>query len=51
MYFTGKSKKLFLQKLNYEIESYPKGKNTNYELGTRLKEMIINTRDNIEYYE
>ena len=51
VYFTGKSKKLFLQKLNYEIESYPKGKNTNYELGTRLKEMIINTRDNIEYYE
>ena len=51
VYFTGKSKKLFLSDLNYPIESYPKGENSKYKLGTRLKEKIINTRDNLTYME
>ena len=52
VYFTGESKKSFLSALNYPIhDTYPKGKNTNYKLGTRLKERIINTRDNTSFYE
>lgn len=51
VYFTGERRKQFLSALNYPIQSYPKGKNTNYKLGERLKETIINTRDNITYHE
>ena len=51
VYFTGENKKLFLSKLNYPIQDYPKGKNTNYKLGEKLKEKIINRRDGTEFWE
>ena len=51
IYFTGKSSKKFKKLLNYEIESYPKGNNTNYVLGERNKTKIINKNDNSVFYE
>ncbi len=51
VYFTGESKKLFLSKLNYPIKSYPKGENRKYVLGTRLPDLILNRRDNTEFWE
>jgi len=51
IYFTGKSKKEYLNKLRYKIENYPKGNNSNYELGFKLKTKIINTQTGQIYYE
>ncbi len=51
VYFTGKSKKNFKEKLKYNIASYPKGNNTNYILGERNKTLVLNTNDNTEFYE
>lgn len=51
IYFTGKSKKEYLNKLRYKIENYPKGNNSNYELGFKLKTKIINTKTGQIYYE
>ena len=41
IYFTGKSKKIYMQKLNYEIKPYPKGENENYEHSFKLKDKVI----------
>lgn len=38
-----KLKKEYMNKLNYKIESYPKGENKRYELGDFIKPLIINT--------
>ena len=51
VYFTGESKKLFLSKLNYPIEEYPKGENTKYTLGERIKDKIIDRKNNTEFWE
>ena len=41
IYFTGKNKKLYFSKLNYNIEKYPKGKNKKYDHKFKLKDKII----------
>lgn len=51
VYFTGESKKHFSELLKYDIHAYPKGINTNYTLGEKLKDKIINKIDGTEYYE
>jgi len=51
VYFTGKSKKLYLNNLNYEIQEYPKGDPGHYDLGTRKKTKIIDTKNNEIFYE
>jgi len=51
IYFTGKSKKIYLKALNYGIEEYPKGNNENYVLGERAKTKLINTNTGLLYYE
>lgn len=51
VFFTGKSKKLYLKNLNYEIKEYPKGDSKRYELGTRKKTKIIDTKNNEIFYE
>ena len=50
IYFTGKNKK-WLKLLNYDIKKYPKGKNDQYILGTKMKTKIIDNNNNIKYYE
>lgn len=50
IYFTGKNKK-WLKLLKYDILDYPKGKNDNYILGTKMKTKIIDNNKNVEYYE
>ncbi|MGL5051214.1 MAG: hypothetical protein ACRC6E_11415 [Fusobacteriaceae bacterium] len=42
IYFTGKSKKMFLEKLNYKIQDYPKGDNKKYKFGDRIKRIVFN---------
>jgi hypothetical protein len=42
VYFTGKKKK-YLKFLKYPVLPYPKERNTNYVLGERLKQVVINT--------
>jgi hypothetical protein len=51
VYFTGKSKKIFLSKLNYSILPYPKEENHNYILGQKIKEKILNTKTGEYFYE
>lgn len=51
IYFTGKSKKLYLKALNYEILSYPKEENKRYEFGERIKTKVIDTTNNSVFYE
>lgn len=51
VYFTGKSKKTYLKKLNYKVQPYPKGKNKNYDKGDSLKTEIINTASGETFYE
>ena len=51
VYFTGKSRRELLEALNYPIEKYPKGENTKYDLGTRIKDEIIDTRKGVTYFE
>lgn len=49
VYFTGDNKK-YLKHLNYPAEEYPKGENKNYELGERMKTLIINRDTEEKYY-
>lgn len=42
------TRKLYLSKLNYKIEPYPKGLNERYELGKFIKPIIINTETTLE---
>ena len=51
VYFTGKSKQLYLNKLNYKILPYPKTENHNYILGEKIKEKVINTETGETFYE
>jgi hypothetical protein len=51
IYFTGKSKKMYLKKLKYPIQPYPKGDNTRYVLGEKIKEKMIDTTKNEVFYE
>lgn len=52
VYFTGKSKNIFLDNLNYEIiDKYPKGDPDPYEFGEKKKEKIINTETGEIFYE
>ncbi|QDK04712.1 DNA modification protein [Listeria phage LP-013] len=38
-------------KIRYEEQPYPKGTNSDYELGTRQKTKILNTEDNTVFYQ
>lgn len=49
IYFTGKSRKIFLEQLNYPICPYPKGDNDYYKLGDKIKVKVYN-RDTGEYF-
>ena len=40
-----RKKKYYIKKLNYKIESYPKGENQKYILGDYIKPIIINNHD------
>ena len=52
VYFTGKSRKKLLKKLNYKIENtYPKIQYSRYKLGSSQKRKIINTITNEVYWE
>ena len=52
IYFTGKSRKKLLKKLNYKIENtYPKIQYSRYQLGSIQKRKIINTITNEVYWE
>lgn len=51
VYFTGKSRKKLLKKLNYSIEEYPKGDPDRYELGEKIQEKIIDTKNDTVFYE
>ena len=42
VYFTGKSKSKYLSHLNYEVMKYPKGDNTEYKLGERNLQKVLN---------
>lgn len=46
-----KTKKEYLKHLNYPIEEYPKLENTNYELGTRIKDRVVNRETGETYLE
>lgn len=46
-----KTKKELLGKLNYKIQKYPKGDNTNYILGERVKTKVINKEDKTFFFE
>ena len=50
IYFTG-NRKEYLKHLKYPIMEYPKDKNENYKLGTRIKTKIFNKNTNEFYYE
>ena len=51
IYFTGKSRKKYAKLLNYTIEPYPKGDNTYYTLGERIKTKCINKDTGNIFYE
>lgn len=51
IYFTGKSRKLLKSILNYTVEAYPKGDNKPYVLGVRVKQLILDTTNNIQFWE
>lgn len=51
IYFTGKSRKLFLEELKYKTEPYPKGNNERYILGERSKTKVINKDTGGIFYE
>ena len=52
IYFTAKSRKKLLKKLNYKIENtYPKIQYSRYQLGSIQKRKIINTITNEVYWE
>ncbi|AIA64359.1 DNA modification protein Mom-like protein [Listeria phage LMTA-94] len=38
-------------KINYKKQVFPKSENKNYELGTRQKTKVINTKDNTIFYQ
>jgi len=52
VYFTGKSKKEYLQHMNYEIiKEYPKLYCEHYILGEKQKRKVIDTNTNTIFYE
>lgn len=51
VYFTGRSRKIFKNKLKYNILPYPKGDNTNYVLGIKHKDRLINIITGKIFYE
>ena len=51
VYFTGTSRKMFLDILKYKIEDYPKGNNEYYKLGEKQRAKIIDNKNNTTYYE
>lgn len=51
IYFTGKSKNIYLKALNYIQQPYPKGDNTNYKLGDRYQTKIFNSETGETFYE
>lgn len=51
VYFIGKMKKEFLDNLNYSILPYPKGDNSRYVLGTKMKRKVYDTNNSVEFYE
>ena len=51
IYFTGKSKKKLIKKLNYKEQQYPKGVNQRYVLGEGQKIKIINNLTGGVFYE
>mgnify|MGYP007008426487 CR=1 FL=1 len=51
VFCTGKSRKKLLKAMNYTVEPYPKGENTRYKLGNRIKDKILNKDDNTHFYE
>lgn len=51
VYFTGRSRKKFLELLNYPILPYPKKDNSRYVLGERLKQKILNKETGEEWLE
>lgn len=52
VFFTGKSRKKFMKELKYPvISTYPKWDNERYTLWERMKTKIIDTKNNLSFYE
>ena len=51
VYFVGKMKSVFIENLNYSVEEYPKGVNSKYILGDRVKDKIINKDTGEIFYQ
>ena len=51
IYFTGKSRKKLIAKLNYKVHPYPKESNDRYTLGEAQKTKIINNLTGRVFYE
>lgn len=52
VFFTGKSRDKLMKELKYPvISSYPKWDNWRYTLGERMKTKIIDTKNNLSFYE
>ena len=52
VYFTQKkNRQKYLELMNYEVKPYPKGDMERYELGTRMKQKIINNKTGEVFYE
>ena len=51
VYFTNPKNKALREALRYEVSPYPKGDNSYYRLGDRMKVKIINTKTGEVFYE
>jgi len=51
VYFTNPKDKALRESLKYEIQPYPKGENSRYKLGERMKTQIINTKTGEVFFE
>ena len=51
VYFTNPKNKALREALRYEVLPYPKGDNSYYKLGDRMKVKIINTKSGEVFYE
>lgn len=51
VYFTGKSRKKFIKLLKYPVMPYPKGDNTRYVLGDKIKAKVLNKNTGEIFYE
>jgi len=51
VYFTNPKNKALREALRYEVLPYPKGDNSYYKLGDRMKVKIINTKTGEVFYE